>query len=135
MTQIAPTAFFGKTFDEALALLVQTRDYIAAGVGGRRVGRAADDQLRFARETMRVTARLTRVMAWLLIQKAVHAGEISPRQAASEEHRLSAHAVCTEHDERHHAELPLGLQVLLARSHALYVRVSRLDELVRRAAE
>ena len=135
MTQIAPTAFFGKTFDEALTLLVQTRDYIAVGVGGRPVGRTADDQLRFARETMRVTARLTQVMAWLLIQKAVHAGEIGPCQAAGDDLRLAGQKVCTEHDETDHAGLPLSLQRLLARSHALYVRVSRLDELVRRAAE
>lgn len=135
MTQIAPTAFFGKTFEETLALLAQARDYISASVGDRPAGRTPHDQLRFARETMRVTARLTQIMAWLLTQKAVHAGEMTPRQAASEEHRLSGHAVCIEHDEKHHAGLPLGLQALLARSHALYVRVSRLDELVRRAAE
>jgi regulator of CtrA degradation len=135
MTQIAPTAFFGKTFDEALTLLVQARDYISVSVGDRPVGRTADDHLRFARETMRVTARLTQIMAWLLTQKAVHAGELSPRQAASEEHRLAGHAVCIKHDEADHIGLPIGLQALLARSHALYVRVSRLDDLVRRAAE
>ena len=135
MTQIAPTAFFGKTFDETLTLLSQARDYVAASVGDRPAGRTAEDQLRFARETMRVTARLTQVMAWLLIQKAVHAGEITPRQAASDDHRLAGQGICTDHDEADHAGLPLGLQALLARSHALYVRVSRLDELVRRAAE
>jgi regulator of CtrA degradation len=84
---------------------------------------------------MRVTARLTQIMAWLLAQKAVHAGELSPRQAASEAHRLAGQRICVEHDEAAHDGLPDGLKGLLGRSHALYIRVARLDELVRRAAE
>jgi regulator of CtrA degradation len=135
MTYVAPTAFFGKTFDEAITLLVEARDHVAAGIGERPRDRSVEDHLRMARETMRVTARLTQIMAWLLAQKAVHAGELTPQQAASEAHRLAGQAICLDHDEAHHAGLPLGLQALLARSHALYVRVARLDELVRRAAE
>jgi regulator of CtrA degradation len=135
MTRIAPTAFFGKTFDEAMSLLVEARDFIAAGAGERPRDRSIEDHLRMARETMRVTARLTQVMAWLLAQKAVHAGELTPQQAASEAHRLSGHAICLDADEALCAGLPIGLQGLLKRSHALYVRVARLDDLVRRAAE
>ncbi|HVO14898.1 MAG TPA: DUF1465 family protein [Alphaproteobacteria bacterium] len=135
MTRIAPTAFFGKTFDEAMTLLVEARDLIAAGAGERPRDRSIEDHLRMARETMRVTARLTQVMAWLLAQKAVHAGELTPQQAASEAHRLSGHAICLDADEALCAGLPIGLQGLLKRSHALYVRVARLDDLVRRAAE
>jgi regulator of CtrA degradation len=135
MTHIAPTAFFGKTFDEAMTLLVAARDYVAAGVAERPQDRSIEDHLRMARETMRVTARLTQIMAWLLAQKAVHAGELTPRQAASDAHRLAGQAICLDDDERHGAGLPEGLRELLKRSHALYVRVARLDELVRRAAE
>ena len=135
MTRIAPTAFFGKTFDEALVLLVEARDYIAASVGERPANRSAEAHLRFARETMRVTARLTQIMAWLLAQKAVHAGELTPHQAASEAYRLAGQAVCFDDDASQYVGLPDGLQALLGRSHALYVRVARLDELVRGAAE
>jgi len=135
MTLIAPTAFFGKTFDEAMALLVEARDYIAAGAGEKPGDRPVGDHLRMARETMRITARLTQIMAWLLAQKAVHAGELTPHQAASEAHRLAGQAICFDDDEAHYAGLPEGLQALLKRSYALYVRVARLDELVRRAAE
>jgi regulator of CtrA degradation len=135
MTRIAPTAFFGKTFDEALALLVQARDYIAASAGERPDDCSTEDHLRVVRETMRVTARLTQIMAWLLAQKAVHAGELTPRQAAGEAHRLAGQGVCLAHHEADHIGLPIDLQALLMRSHALYVRVARLDELVRRSVE
>ncbi|MGE5146513.1 MAG: DUF1465 family protein [Candidatus Eiseniibacteriota bacterium] len=133
MTPTAPTAFFGKTFEEAMILLIEARDYISATAGQRPQGLTPEDQLRIARETMRITTRLTQIMAWLLAQKAVHAGELTARQVASEEYRLDGQSVCLADDERHHGGLPDHLQSLLKRSHALYVRVARLDELVRRA--
>jgi regulator of CtrA degradation len=134
MTPTAPTAFFGKTFEEAMSLLVEARDYIVVSAAQPPRGNSAEDQLRIARETMRITTRLTQIMAWLLTQKAVHAGELSTRQAASEEYRLDGQTLCLDNDDRHRAGLPDTLQALLTRSHALYVRVARLDELVRRAA-
>jgi regulator of CtrA degradation len=133
MTPSAPTAFFGKTFEEAMTLLIEARDYISTTTAAPPLGRSPEDGLRIARETMRITTRLTQVMAWLLAQKAVHAGELTARQMASEEYRLDGQTVCLDDDERRHAGLPDGLQSLLKRSHALYVRVARLDELVRRA--
>ena len=133
MTVTAPTAFFGKTFEEAMTLLIEARDYIAATAGARPTGITPEDQLRIARETMRITTRLTQTMAWLLTQKAVHAGELTTHQAASEDYRLDGHSVCLDDDEQHHAGLPDQLQDLLKRSYGLYVRVARLDELVRRA--
>ena len=57
---------------------------------------------------MRITTRLTQIMAWLLAQKAVHAGELTARQMASEEYRLDGQSVCLDDDERHHAGLPDG---------------------------
>ena len=133
MTPSAPTAFFGKTFEEAMILLIEARDYISAAANDRPISRSPEDGLRVARETMRITTRLTQVMAWLLAQKAVHAGELTARQMASEEYRLDGQSVCLDDDERHYTGLPDGLTSLLKRSHALYVRVTRLDELVRRA--
>ena len=135
MNRIAPTAFFGKTFDEALELLVESRDFVAAGAASPPPGRTPEDHLHFTRETMRVTARLTQIMAWLLTQKAVHAGELSPRQAAGDAYRLAGQSVCLSHEPGHRAGLPERLQDLLVRSHALYLRVARLDDLVRRSAE
>ncbi len=54
-----PTAFFNKTYEEALALMVETKDYIEwheRDDGGLLPDL---DRLRLSREAMRVTARLT----------------------------------------------------------------------------
>ncbi len=133
---MAPTTFFGRTYDEALALLREARDYIA--LGGERADRdglAIDRRLMLARESMRVTARLGHVMAWLLLQKAVHAGELTRRDAATAPHRLGGQPVCLDDREELSAGLPERLKSLSRRSHALYVRVARLDELARRDSE
>ena len=72
-------------------------------------------------------------MAWLLVQKAVHAGEISAAEAAGDDHRLAGQAVCRERGGTHGIQLPPALAELLDRSYELYARVERLDALVARA--
>jgi len=79
---------------------------------------------------MRLTARLTQAMAWLMTQRAVHEGEISRREAADPKWRLSGQAVCREVAECNLVRLPRGLRSLLERSFDLYRRIERLDALV-----
>ena len=87
-------------------------------------------RLRVRCEAMRVTARLSHVMAWLLEQKAV---ELRLR-AAAESYRLSEEDIGLLESNEELPELPSGLKDLLQRSRALYVRVTRLDQLVQRSA-
>ncbi|WP_119677463.1 DUF1465 family protein [Indioceanicola profundi] len=128
-----PTAFFNRTYDEAMSLLVETRNYIAyqEPIDQRSLPPAL--RLQVSYESMRVTSRLTQVMAWLLAQRAAHAGEMSAEQAASEEFALSGGPVCTDESGSDNEDLPSGLRSLLARSHSLYMRVDRLGEMVRKA--
>jgi regulator of CtrA degradation len=129
------TEFFGRTYDEAMGLLVEARNYvIAAGLRHRRVMQPTD-RLILCCEAMRLTARLTHIMAWLLAQKAVHAGEITLAEAAAEPFSLGGRSTCLSENP---AVTTLGdawLNGLLARSMHLYLRVSRLDEMVRREAD
>jgi regulator of CtrA degradation len=127
-----PTAFFGKTYDEAFALLVDARNYVAYEERGDRGARSVFQRLVMSCETTRLTARLTHVMSWLLFQKAVHAGEIGRDTAARERCRLGGHRVCLAGDENEDFGLPPRLNTLLDRSRKLYVRVARLDELLAR---
>ncbi len=127
-----PTAFFNKTYEEALALMVEAKEYIEwheKADGGLLLDL---DRMRLSREAMRVTARLTQIMAWLFAQKAVFVGELTLAEAAREPYTLSGQEVCAPDDPDH--GLPAKMVDLLDRSHRLYVRVSRLDQLVRREA-
>jgi regulator of CtrA degradation len=122
------TAFFDRTYEEAMILLVESRDYITAN--SRLERDAVVDQLNYSLETTRLTARLTEIMAWILTQKAVHAGEISRADACLPERRLSAREVCLQDNPG--AALPPYFQSLLTRSRDLYRRVERLDEMIDR---
>lgn len=123
-----------KTLDETMALLVRARDYMSYAVPSSQPGLLPAERLQISCEAMRVTARLSHVMAWLLAQKAVQAGEISPTAAASA-YSLSDDDMCLlEGGAETAAALPEGLRDLLEKSRALYVRVTRLDALVQRAA-
>lgn len=128
----APTRFFDRTYDEAYDLLVEARSYVLHGASVDSGGLSGLDRLRFALESMRVTSRLGQIMAWLLTEKAVHAGEISRGEATADSKSMSNHGVCLD-DRRELSEgMPPQLSSLLDRSLALYVRVARLDEMARR---
>jgi regulator of CtrA degradation len=125
------TAFFSGTYDEAIEMLVQTRDYLTSAGDKDCALLSSERQKIFAFESLRLTSRLTRIMAWLLAQRAVHKGQMSIDEALDEGFCLRNVAVCVEKGSDI-AFMPEGLRALLERSHRLYVRVSRLDDMVRR---
>ena len=116
------TAYFDSTYRETMTLLVQARDYALATRG------AASATPMNQVEALRVTARLTQIMAWLLGQRAVIAGEISTRQALR---RFSLSAgmrrICVEHGGVDDPSVPAPLRELLDASGKLYERVCRLE--------
>jgi regulator of CtrA degradation len=122
-------AYFDRTYDEVIALMQEARGYFIERQRQGGAGSHAAMQLVASCEAMRVTARLAQVLAWLLVQKAVHAGEISPAEAVAQHRRLGGRSVCAVEGPWHELGLPQGLQGLLARSLALYNRVARLDDL------
>ena len=128
------TRFFGKTYDETMALLVASRDYLANAQPAEAKGLKPIERLRVNCEAMRLTTRLTQVMAWLLAQRAVHEGELSREAAAGDDYRLTADEICLAETDTGAQALPPRLLELLDQSRRLYVRVARLDELARRAA-
>src|SRR5438270_12412242 len=127
--QTAPTAFFSKTYDETMGLLVEVRDYVAHDQKRDRDELAPSAGALLSCEALRVTARLTQVMAWLLAQKAIHAGELSTEEVIERHDRLTDIAVCMDEEpEDEVMGLPARFRELLERSHRLYIRVARLDE-------
>jgi regulator of CtrA degradation len=126
--------YFDRTYRETMTLLLETRDYMRFREPVDRRAMPDDHRLVVNCEALRLTSRLTHIMAWLLIQKAVHAGEITAAEAASEAHRLAGQSVCRTHGTPGDISMPPALATLLERSYHLYTRVERLDELVARMA-
>ncbi|MCH7889748.1 MAG: DUF1465 family protein [Proteobacteria bacterium] len=129
-TAFAATAFFSKTYDEARDLLIDARDYLRV-MEPVRWGRLAVS-LAHSLETTRLTTRLTHIMAWLMVQRAVDAGEITLQEAREEAHRLGGQSVCLDVGAENSLTLPGQLRALLQRSRMLYQRVARLEEMLLR---
>lgn len=129
MSGATTLAYFDRTYEETIGLMREARDYFTQ----RRRDGAEDTrpalQLVASCEAMRVTARLTQVLAWVLVQRAVMAGELSPVEAMLEQRRLGGRSVCAVEGPWQELGLPETLQSLLSRSLALYNRVARLDDL------
>lgn len=127
-------ALFDRTYAETLALLEEARVFVAAGHWDDLPSGGLINMLS-AREALRVTTRLSQVLAWLLARRAVTEGEIAAEEAARDEKwRLGAADICRDRSGDAIKELPDTLHRMLERSYRLYVRVARLDELVGRQA-
>jgi len=125
------TAFFDKTYDEALALTEQAHAYLAEIHHNNIAAGAPIDDLRLRCEAFRLSTRLMQVMAWLLNQRAIHAGELTEDEVAGgAEYRLGASAVCRDDSQYRHPAIPSTLCDMLDRSLNLYIRTERLDEMM-----
>lgn len=129
---LAATTFFGKTYDEAYSLLIDARDYVEFETPKPSEWSRPVLGLVHSQEAMRVTTRLAYVMAWLLAQRAVHAGEIAIAERADSPWRLDGRELCFDMGGELSPVLPARLRDLLTRSRKLYMRIARLDDMVRR---
>lgn len=124
--------YFDSTFDEVMILASEARDYLMHQKQADFEELTAVGRLVASCESMRLTARVTQVVAWLLVQKAVHAGEITREQAVGAEFRLAGQAVCEDVQPVLDEPLPERLAELLDSSLRLYQRVARLDTMLDR---
>lgn len=127
---VGPQRFIDRTFDEALSLLEEVRTYILYEEKADRADLPPAARVRQSLEATRMTARLTNVMAWLLLQKAAAAGEIDEHERAKEENRLGGRESCMDNDAADNEQLPERMRELLGKSLSMYVRVARLDNMM-----
>jgi regulator of CtrA degradation len=111
-------------YTEAMLLADEARSYFERQGREDRDGLDPIVRVSFSCESLKVTTRLMHVIAWLLTQRAVDAGELSTLQARTPARRLGE---APETDEGLLAKLPPEAVLLIAASRDLYARVARLD--------
>src|SRR6202012_4965213 len=84
------SALFDRTFEEGMSLVEETAKYLdgRGRLEARDLPRKA--ALLYAGESMRVTTRLMQAASWLLVQRAVHEGDMEPEIARDERYRLGS---------------------------------------------
>ncbi|WP_375383072.1 DUF1465 family protein [uncultured Sphingomonas sp.] len=113
-----------RLYTDAMLLADEARSYFDEGGQAERDALSPLTRVAFSCESLKVTTRLMHVIAWLLTQRAVMAGELPMRDALDPSRRLgdapvSDHAVL--------ADLPRSALALVGASEDLHRRVARLD--------
>lgn len=109
---------------EAMLLADEARSYFDASGRDDRLALDPVDRVGFSCESLKVTTRLMHVIAWLLTQRAVAAGELSQAQAGETDRRLGD---SPETDSPLLPRLPEAAAALIRSSEELYERVRRID--------
>ena len=124
------SALFQRTFDEGMSLVEETARYLDGP--GREEQRTLPRKaaMLYAGESMRVTTRLMQAASWLLVQRAVHDGDMDAEDASSDRYRLGSKEICFGGSAEGVELLPKMLQDLLSRSDNLYRRIARLDDVL-----
>ncbi len=128
----AHEVFLDKAYNEALELLVDVRDYIAEPSADDGEKLAPQDHAVLVHQMTKITRRLTDAMAWLLLQKAVMAEEITVADAEkADAAALPPEPVVDNKDRADLRKLPLVARGLIDRSQRLYAEAERLQSSLR----
>ena len=117
---------FRDLFAGGMALVEETADYLDNA--GREASRLMEAPLSalYSTESMRLTTRLMQLASWLLLQRAVAEGDMTPEQAREEKRNVRIDQPPPARSELH-AQLPADFLTLIERSLTLQARLVFLD--------
>jgi regulator of CtrA degradation len=121
---------FERVFKEGMSLVEETANYLDGQ--GRADSRALDRQgaIAYATESMRLTTRLMQLASWLLLQRAIVAGELTRDDATREKSRVELSEIGEGNPIPGADALPDGLKELVQRSLHLHKRILLLDRMI-----
>src|ERR1700761_3509069 len=108
---------------DAMVLADEARGYFDDAAKAARDSLDPIARVSFSCESLKVTTRLMHIIAWLLTQRAVDAGELAPRDALAPSRRLGT---APETDDRTINAMPGQAAVIMLTSIDLFRRVARL---------
>jgi len=125
--KFAQSGQFDAVFREGMDLVERTASYLDGQ--GRKDSRPLIPpvSVTYATESMRLTTRLLELASWLLVQRSVRDGEISPEEALRKRDQLKLRTFGRLQSIKHFSELPQGLRDLITESVNLMERIVRID--------
>jgi regulator of CtrA degradation len=85
----------------------------------------------YATESMRLTTRLMQLASWLLLQRAVNEGELTPENARIEKEKVKFSATPSERGGPGYDAMPERLRDYIGQGDRLFARVQQFDRLER----
>jgi regulator of CtrA degradation len=125
--KFASSQQFDQVFREGMTLVEATANYLEGQ--GRRDAKSSGPATGtlYASESMRLTTRLLELASWLVIRRALKAGEITNEEARVKRRRLRLTAIGRPEHVKDFQILPETLRELIEASFALHDRIVLLD--------
>ena len=122
---------FDGLYIEGMRLIEEVAAYLDGD--GRAQSRKLSREASFvyATESMRLTTRLMQLASWLLLQRAVGAGEITPESARIEKEKVKFSETPSGRGGPGWEDLPESLTAYIGKGDLLYERVVQFDKLER----
>lgn len=134
-------AFIEDSYQESLTLITELRDYLSdlqADAADAQDGDTAEQdpqvKIRVIGEISSMTRHMTEAMAWLLLQKAAAAGEITADEARTRADGLLTDDEAPKPTAPGAGVLPIEVRGYMDRSRRLYDQIQRLRETLQKTS-
>ena len=132
----ALAAFIEDAYQDTLSLMTELRDYLTAFQASKGDDTDVQTRTRVIAEISTITRNLTEGMAWLLVQKAVAAGEITPEDAKARSAGMLERADEAADPPALDAKaLPMEVRSYIDRTRRIYDQIHKLRAMTDRGVE
>jgi regulator of CtrA degradation len=129
--RIVASGGFDALYREGMALIEDVAAYLDGEGRGDSRNLPREASFLYATESMRLTTRLMQLASWLLLQRAVNEGELTPESARVEKEKVRFSATPSERGGPGFEDLPERLRGYIAKGDRLFERVQQYDKLER----
>ncbi len=109
-------------------LVEETADYLDGAGRAESKHLTPPASMAYTSESIRLTTRLTQLASWLLVRRAIAAGEVSAAEAHNHRHRVTL-TLQSAHRPDGFDALPETFKRLIGESHRLHDRILRLERI------
>jgi regulator of CtrA degradation len=129
--RIVASGGFDMLYREGMALIEDVAAYLDGDGRADSRGLPREASFLYATESMRLTTRLMQLASWLLLQRAVNEGELTPENARTEKEKVRFTATPSERGGPGYDDLPERLRAFIVKGDRLFERVQQFDKLER----
>ena len=129
--RIVASGGFTLLYKDGMGLIEEVAAYLDGDGRAESRGLPREASFVYATESMRLTTRLMQLASWLLLQRAVNEGELTPENARTEKSKVRFSATPENRGGPGYAELPERLRTYIANGDRLFERVQQFDKLER----
>ena len=127
------TNFIELSIKNSNQLLAETHRYIKWQAPLDIEYMSKDNILKVSCEAMRVTVRITQIIGWLMLQKAILEGDITREEVLADNLHILQGKTCLDAESETDTLLPQRLRELLIKSRELYIQTMKLEAMSLRA--